>query len=119
VRAGGSEKIGAGPYERNDSRSRLLSTNAGDVELAVPKLRHGSFFPELWSPRRRIDRALWAVIMEAFVHTACPPARSTTSSAPGHRRWGIEESDEPHLHRARHCGLRISSPPLGPHRLSL
>jgi putative transposase len=68
--------IGAGRYERsttrtthrNGSRSRLLSTKAGDVELAIPKLRHGSFFPSLLEPRRRIDRALWAVVMEAFVH---------------------------------------------------
>jgi putative transposase len=68
--------IGAGHYERtetrathrNGSRPRLLSTKAGDVELAIPKLRHGSFFPALLEPRRRIDRALWAVIMEAFVH---------------------------------------------------
>jgi putative transposase len=71
-----SEVIGAGRYERTESRtthrngtrSRLLSTKAGDVELAIPKLRHGSFFPALLEPRRRIDRALWAVIMEAFVH---------------------------------------------------
>jgi putative transposase len=45
-----------------------LSTKAGDVELSIPKLRHGSFFPALLEPRRRIDRALWAVIMEAYVH---------------------------------------------------
>jgi len=71
-----TEKIGAARYERTDnrtthrngSRTRLLSTKAGDVELAIPKLRHGSFFPALLEPRRRIDRALWAVIMEAFVH---------------------------------------------------
>jgi transposase-like protein len=68
--------IGAGRYERteertthrNGSRTRLLSTKAGDVELHIPKLREGSFFPTLLSPRRRIDRALWAVIMEAYVH---------------------------------------------------
>jgi len=71
-----TETVGAARYERaptrathrNGSRSRLLSTKAGDVELAIPKLRHGSFFPALLEPRRRIDRALWAVIMEAFVH---------------------------------------------------
>ena len=71
-----TQAIGADRYERNDTRSthrngsraRLLSTKAGDVELAIPKLRHGSFFPALLEPRRRIDRALWAVIMEAFVH---------------------------------------------------
>jgi len=70
------ERIGAARYERSDartthrngSRSRLLSTKAGDVTLAIPKLRSGSFFPALLEPRRRIDRALWAVIMEAFVH---------------------------------------------------
>ncbi len=71
-----SEVIGAGRYERTDertthrngSRTRLLSTKAGDVELHIPKLREGSFFPSLLSPRRRIDQALWAVIMEAYVH---------------------------------------------------
>ena len=71
-----TEVIGAARYERNESRSthrngsrtRLLSTKAGDVELAIPKLRHGSFYPALLEPRRRIDRALWAVVMEAYVH---------------------------------------------------
>jgi putative transposase len=34
----------------------------------IPKLRAGTFFPSLLEPRRRIDRALWAVVMEAYVH---------------------------------------------------
>jgi putative transposase len=67
--------IGAGPHERtetrtnqrNGSRARLLSTPAGDVELAIPKLRVGSFFPSLLEPRRRVDKALWAVIMAAYI----------------------------------------------------
>ena len=71
-----AQAIGAGRYERSDertthrngSRGRLLSTKAGDVELRIPKLRSGSFFPALLEPRRRIDRALWAVVMEAYVH---------------------------------------------------
>jgi transposase-like protein len=70
-----ADVIGAGRYERteervthrNGSRPRLLSTKAGDVELRIPKLREGSFFPSLLEPRRRIDQALWAVVMEAFV----------------------------------------------------
>jgi putative transposase len=45
-----------------------LSTKAGDVELKIPKLREGSFFPALLEPRRRIDRDLLAVVMEAYVH---------------------------------------------------
>jgi transposase-like protein len=71
-----AEVIGAGRYERsaartthrNGNRARLLSTKAGDVELRIPKLREGSFFPALLEPRRRIDRALLAVVMEAYVH---------------------------------------------------
>jgi len=71
-----SQAIGADRYERTDertthrngSRGRLLSTKAGDVELRIPKFRAGSFFPALLEPRRRIDRALWAVVMEAYVH---------------------------------------------------
>ena len=76
IDAEATQHIGARPYERseqrtthrNGSRSRLLSTKAGDVELRIPKLREGSFFPALLEPRRRIDRALLAVVMEAYVH---------------------------------------------------
>jgi len=71
-----AQAIGAGRYERteqrmthrNGARERLLSTKAGDLELRIPKLRQGSFYPSLLEPRRRIDRALWAVVMEAYVH---------------------------------------------------
>ncbi|MEV6110916.1 IS256 family transposase [Streptomyces sp. NPDC051940] len=52
---------------RNGHRDKTLTTQAGDVELAIPKLRAGSFFPSLLERRRRIDRALYAVIMEAYV----------------------------------------------------
>ena len=76
VDAEATQQIGAGRYERaasrtthrNGTRARLLSTKAGDVELRIPKLREGSFFPALLEPRRRIDRALLAVVMEAYVH---------------------------------------------------
>jgi putative transposase len=46
----------------------LLATQAGDVELRIPKLRKGSFFPVILEPRRRIDQALYAVVMEAYVY---------------------------------------------------
>ncbi len=70
-----TEAIGAAPHERTDTRtnrrngarSRMLSTPAGDVELRIPKIREGTFFPSLLEPRRRVDRALWAVIMTAYV----------------------------------------------------
>jgi transposase-like protein len=68
IRASRYERTEERTTHRNGSRSRLLSTKAGDVELRIPKLRAGSFFPALLEPRRRIDRALWAVVMEAYVH---------------------------------------------------
>jgi putative transposase len=52
---------------RNGSRPRLLTTQVGDIPLSIPKLRSGSFFPTILEPRRRIDQALYAVIMEAWV----------------------------------------------------
>jgi putative transposase len=52
---------------RNGSRPRLLTTQVGDIPLSIPKLRSGSFFPAILEPRRRIDQALYAVIMEAWV----------------------------------------------------
>ncbi|MYB24014.1 MAG: IS256 family transposase [Acidimicrobiia bacterium] len=75
IEAEATEAIGAGRYERTDARvtarnghrARLLATRAGDVNLKIPKLRKGSFFPSIIEPRRRIDRALWAVVMEAYV----------------------------------------------------
>ena len=68
--------LGAGRYERTDTRTthrngtrpKTLATASGDIELAIPKLRQGSFFPALLERRRRIDQALHAVIMEAYVH---------------------------------------------------
>ena len=68
--------IGAAPHERtpertgqrNGSRPRTLTTTAGDLELRIPKLRAGSFFPSLLERRRRIDQALFAVVMEAYLH---------------------------------------------------
>src|SRR4051812_17478698 len=64
-----AEQIGAGRCERSDSRitdrngsrPRLVATQAGDIEVRIPKLRKGSFFPSILEPRRRIDQALYAV----------------------------------------------------------
>jgi putative transposase len=76
IDAEATARIGAAPHERtparvtqrNGYRDRVLATTAGDVELRIPKLRAGSFFPSLLERRRRIDQALFAVVMEAYVH---------------------------------------------------
>ncbi len=44
-----------------------MATTAGDLTVRIPKTRTGSFFPALLEPRRRIDRALHAVVMQAWV----------------------------------------------------
>src|SRR6204780_148910 len=62
------ERTGSRVNERNGHRPRVLSTKAGGVSLGIPKLRKGSFYPSIPEPRRRIDQALYAVVMEAYVH---------------------------------------------------
>jgi putative transposase len=51
---------------RNGYRERVLTTQVGDLTLAIPRLRKGSFFPNWLEPRRRVDKALYAVVMEAY-----------------------------------------------------
>ena len=70
------EHIGAGRYERTEGRSghrngyreRTWDTRAGAIELKVPRVRDSSYFPSLLEPRRRAERALSAVVQEAYVH---------------------------------------------------
>ena len=76
VEAEATSVIGAAPHERtetrttqrNGTRDKTVSTTAGDLTVKIPKLRTGSFFPSLLAPRRRVDVALHAVIMESYVH---------------------------------------------------
>ncbi len=76
IDAEASAVIGAGRFERsaerttwrNGTRLKTITTQAGDLELKIPKLRTGSFFPSLLERRRRVDQALFAVIMEAYVN---------------------------------------------------
>jgi putative transposase len=75
VDAEATAHIGAGMHERADTRTtqrngtrdKLVTTAAGDLTVKIPKVRTGSFFPALLAPRRRIDVALHAVVMQAYV----------------------------------------------------
>jgi transposase-like protein len=70
-----SEHVGAERYERtverhgerNGTRERRWDTRVGSIELRVPRVRDGSYFPSLLEPRRRAERALVAVVQEAYV----------------------------------------------------
>lgn len=53
---------------RNGYRERTWDTRAGTLSVSVPKLRQGAYLPSFLEPRRRVERALWGVVMEAYVH---------------------------------------------------
>src|SRR5919106_2457267 len=70
-----SNQIGAAPYQRSDTRSayrngyrtRTWDTRVGTIELRIPKVSAGTYFPSLLEPRRRAEKALHAVVTEAYV----------------------------------------------------
>jgi transposase-like protein len=67
----GAERGERAPEERlthrNGYRTRPWHTRAGELELAIPKLRRGSYFPSFLEPRRRSEQALVSVVQEAYV----------------------------------------------------
>lgn len=65
--AGKYERSGERANHRNGYRSRRWETRAGAVDLKIPKLRRGSYFPEFLEPRRAAEKAMAAVIQEAYV----------------------------------------------------
>src|SRR5204862_219387 len=70
-----SQQVAAEKYERsplrqgqrNGYRERDWDTRVGTIELQVPRVRDGSYFPSLLEPRRRAERAMLAVVQEAYV----------------------------------------------------
>lgn len=65
--AGYGEKSPGRLVQRNGHRDRDWQTRAGKVELHIPKLRKGSYFPGFLEPRRMAEKALTAVIQEAYI----------------------------------------------------
>jgi len=70
-----ARQIGAGCYERtperktyrNGHRERVWETRVGEIPLRIPKVRDGTYFPSLLEPRRRSEKALLAVVQQAYV----------------------------------------------------
>ncbi len=86
-----TQLVGAGLHERSESRvthrngyrEREWDTRVGTVGLEIPKLRQGSYFPGLLEPRRRHERALLAVVQEAYVHGVSTRAVDNLAQALG------------------------------------
>src|SRR2546428_9297044 len=84
-----TEAIGAAPYERTDKRvtsrngvrEREWDTRVGTIELAIPKLRQGTYFPSLLEPRRRHERALLAGVAGTSGHGVSNPHVDTLAPA--------------------------------------
>ncbi len=79
--AGHGERSADRVNQRNGYRERDWQTRVGTVELRIPKLRRGSYFLAFLEPRRLAEKALTAVIQEAYVQ-GISPARWMTWSAP-------------------------------------
>jgi transposase-like protein len=86
-----TQLVGAGLHERSESRvthrngyrEREWDTRVGTVGLEIPKLRQGSYFPGLLEPRRRHERALLAVVQEAYIHGVSTRAVDNLAQALG------------------------------------
>src|SRR5215212_9682376 len=97
--------IGAGRYERsgerttwrNGYRERTLDTRLGPLNLKIPKLRTGSYFPPFLEARKTAERALVAVIQEAWI-AASRPGASMTSCRP----WGFMRNALAHVPKGQH-----------------
>jgi putative transposase len=95
------EHLGAGRYERiaeragyrNGYRERGWDTRVGTIDLKVPRVRDGSYFPSLLDPRKRAERALVGVVQEAYVHgVSTRRVAGTHRSGCWSRRWGCRGS---------------------------
>jgi transposase-like protein len=66
--AGWGERSAERLVQRNGYRDRVWETRTGTVGLRIPTLRKGSYFPGFLEPRRMAEKALTAVIQEAYIH---------------------------------------------------
>jgi transposase-like protein len=89
--AGYGERSAERQTRRNGYRDRQWQTRAGAVDLQVPKLRQGSYFPSFLEPRRATEKALVAVIQEAYVHGISTRAVDDLVHAMG--GTGVSESE--------------------------
>jgi transposase-like protein len=94
---------------RNGYGGRDWDTRAGRIELAIPRLRKGSYFPSFLEPRRTAEGALVAVVQEAYVHGISTRAVDDLVKALG-AGGHVEEPGLAALRRDRHPRERLPQP---------
>jgi putative transposase len=105
------EHLGAGRHERTPERSgyrngyreREWETRVGKIDLKVPRARDSSFYPSLLEPRLRAERALAAVVQEAYVHGVSTRKVDALVQALG--MSGASRRHGTHLACGGHCEL--------------
>ena len=115
--------IGAQRYERtpqrtnrrNGTRPKTVATTAGEVELAIPKLRTGSFFPSLLHPRRRVDKALMRRDLLRVDRGGLHPQGGRPRQGPGQRVGHQPLHGLADLQGDRRGRARVPVPPPGSH----
>lgn len=108
------EFAGAARYERsaerltqrNGYRQRQWDTRVGSLELAIPRLRSGSYFPSFLEPRRRSEQALVAVVAEAFRERRLN-AQGRAPRGPARHREHEPLDGEPPLQDPRRAGAHL------------
>src|SRR5437762_5122996 len=95
--------------ERNGYRDRTWDTRVGTLELRVPRVRDGSFFPGLLEPRKRAERALVATVREAYVQGVSTRRVDDLGQSPG-SGWHQQEPAQPIVRRAGCRGGALPHP---------
>ena len=88
---------------RNGYRNRTWDTRVGTMELHIPKLREGNYFPSLLEPRRRSEKALLAVIQQAYVEGVSTRRGGLSDQGPGLRRH-LQQPGVAHLRATGRSG---------------